>query len=37
MVWYVLDSSGSEYGPMQGSCEHDNETSGSIKYDEILD
>jgi hypothetical protein len=28
---YGLDSSGSEYGPVSGSCEHGNEPSGSIQ------
>jgi hypothetical protein len=28
-VW--LDSSGSEQGPVAGSCEHGNEPAGSIK------
>jgi hypothetical protein len=32
-----LDSSGSGQGPMAGSCEHDNEPSGSIKGGEFLD
>jgi hypothetical protein len=32
-----LDSAGSEYGPMAGSCEHDNETSASMKGGEFLD
>jgi hypothetical protein len=27
---YGLDRSGSEYGPVAGCCEHDNEPSGSI-------
>jgi hypothetical protein len=26
-----LDASASECGPMVGSCEHDNEPSGSVK------
>jgi hypothetical protein len=26
-----LDSSGSGYGAVAGCCEHDNETSGSIR------
>jgi hypothetical protein len=29
--WYGLYSSGSGEGPVEGSCEHDNEYSGSIK------
>jgi hypothetical protein len=32
-----LDSSGSEWGPVTGSCEHDNEPLGSIKGKEFLD
>jgi hypothetical protein len=32
-----LDSSGSGYGPVAGSCEHGNEPSGSIKVGEFLD
>jgi hypothetical protein len=32
-----LDSSGSGWGPMAGSCEHGNERSGSIKGGEFLD
>jgi len=32
-----LDSSGSGYGPVAGSCEHDNQPSGSIKGREFLD
>jgi hypothetical protein len=32
-----LDSTGSGYGPLAGSCGHDNETSGSIKGEEFLD
>jgi hypothetical protein len=36
MGWYGLDRSGSGYGSMEGSCEHDNEPSGSIKYWEVL-
>jgi len=31
-----LDATGSGYGPLAGPCEHDNETSGSIKILEIL-
>jgi hypothetical protein len=30
MGGYILHSSGSVYGPVAGSCEHGNETSGSI-------
>jgi hypothetical protein len=29
MVWYRLDSSGSGYGPVEGSCEHGNVLSFS--------
>jgi hypothetical protein len=32
-----LHSSGSEEGPVAGSCEHGNETSGSINGGEFLD
>jgi hypothetical protein len=32
-----LDSSGTGCGPVAGSCEHDNEPSGSIKAEEFLD
>jgi hypothetical protein len=35
--WYGLDWSGSEYGPVEGSCEHGNEPSGSIKCWEVLE
>jgi hypothetical protein len=31
------DSSGSGYGPVEGSCEHNNEPSGSIKCWKILE
>jgi hypothetical protein len=34
--WYGVDSSGSGYGPVECSCEHDNKLSGSIKCREIL-
>jgi hypothetical protein len=37
-VWRCgLDSSGLGKGPMAGSCEHDNEPSGSIKCRKCLD
>jgi hypothetical protein len=36
-VWYGLDRSGSEKDPVEGSCEHGNEPSGSIKYWEVLE
>jgi hypothetical protein len=31
MGWYGLDRSGLRYGPVEGSCEHGDETSGSLK------
>jgi hypothetical protein len=34
---YGLDSSGSGYRPVAGSCEHGNEPSGSIKFWEFLE
>jgi hypothetical protein len=34
---YGLDSSGSGYGPVGGSCEHSNEPAVSIKGREFLD
>jgi hypothetical protein len=34
MVWI---GSGSEHGPMEGSCEGGNEPSGSIKCWEVLE
>jgi hypothetical protein len=34
---YGLDLSGSEKGPMEGSCEQSNETSGPIKWWEVLE
>jgi hypothetical protein len=37
MVWCGLDSSGSRYRPMAGSCEDGNENSGSIKCAEFLE
>jgi hypothetical protein len=37
MGWYGLNQSGSGYGPMEGSCEHGNEPSGSIKHWEVLE
>jgi hypothetical protein len=37
MEWYVLDSSVSGYGPVEGSCEHGVESSGSIKCREVLE
>jgi hypothetical protein len=35
--WYGLDWSGSGWGPVEGSREHDNETLGSIKRWEIIE
>jgi hypothetical protein len=32
-----LDSSGSGLGPLAGSCEHSNETLGSIEVGKFLD
>jgi hypothetical protein len=32
----VLDPYGSGYSPVASSCEHDNETSGSIKVTDFL-
>jgi hypothetical protein len=37
MGWYGLDTSGSGYGPVEVSCEHGNEPSGSIKCWIILE
>jgi hypothetical protein len=37
MGWYGLDRTGSVLGPVEGSCEHDNERSGSIKCWEVLE
>jgi hypothetical protein len=34
---YGLDSSGSGWGPVAGCCEHDNEPSGSMKGDGVVD
>jgi hypothetical protein len=36
MGWYGLDLSRPGYGPVEGSCEHGNELSGSIKWWEVL-
>jgi hypothetical protein len=36
MLWCGLDLSGSGQGPVEGSCEDDNEPSGSIKCWELL-
>jgi hypothetical protein len=32
-----LDTSGSGWGPVVGSCEHGNEPSGSVKCGEFLE
>jgi hypothetical protein len=32
-----LDSSGSGQGPVTSSCEHGNETSGSVKDKQLLE
>jgi hypothetical protein len=37
MGWCGLDRSGSGLGPVEGSCEHGNEPSGSIKCWEVLE
>jgi hypothetical protein len=37
MGWYVLDRSGSGWGPVEGSCEHGDEPSGSIQCWEVLE
>jgi hypothetical protein len=37
MRWCGLDRSGLGYGPVEGSCEHDNEPSGSLKCWEVLE
>jgi hypothetical protein len=37
MGWYGLDRSGSGKGPVKGSCEHGNESSGSIYCWEALE
>jgi hypothetical protein len=31
MGWYALDRTGSGQGPVEGSCEHGDEPSGSLK------
>jgi hypothetical protein len=31
MGWYGINSSGSGQGPVEGSCEHGGESSGSMK------
>jgi hypothetical protein len=35
--WHRLDRFGSVYGPVNGSCEHGNEPSGSIYCWEVLE
>jgi hypothetical protein len=37
MGWYGLHSSGSGQEPVEGSCEHGNEPSGSIKFWYVLE
>jgi hypothetical protein len=37
MGWSGLDGYGSGKGPLEGSCEHGIETSGSIKCWEVLE
>jgi hypothetical protein len=37
MGWSGLDGYGSGYGPVEGSCEHGIEPSGSIKCWEVLE
>jgi hypothetical protein len=39
IAWEDVDlySCDSGWGPMAGSCEYDNETSGSVKGEEFLD
>jgi hypothetical protein len=37
MGWCGLGRSGSGYGPVEGSCEHGDEPSGSIKCWEVLE
>jgi hypothetical protein len=37
MGWYGLDRFGSGQGPIEGSCEHSNESSSSIKYCDVLE
>jgi hypothetical protein len=35
--WYGLDRSGSGQGPVEGSCKHGNELSGSTEYWKVLE
>jgi hypothetical protein len=37
MGWYGLDRCGSGQGPVEGSCEHGDEPSGSINCWEVLE
>jgi hypothetical protein len=37
MGWYALDQSGARFGPVEGSCEHGNKPSGSIKCWEVFE
>jgi hypothetical protein len=37
MGWCGLNSSGSGEGPVESSCEHNNEPSGCLKFWEILE
>jgi hypothetical protein len=37
MGWYGLDPFGSGEGPVEGSCEHGIEPSGSIKCSEFIE
>jgi hypothetical protein len=37
MGWYGLDPSGSGYGPVEGSCEHGDEPSSSMKCWAVLE
>jgi hypothetical protein len=37
MGWYGLDLFGSGKGPLEGSCEHGHEDSGSTKCWEVLE
>jgi hypothetical protein len=37
MGWYRLDRSSSGWGPVEGSCEHGKEPSGSIKCWEVVE
>jgi hypothetical protein len=37
MRWYGLEQPGPGYGQVQGSCDHGNESSGSITCWEVLE